>query len=408
MRILYSILVLLFFNLSFSQKFEKGYFIENNGNKVECFLDKKYQHYSPDIIKYKLSENDNIKEIDVNSIKELRIYDKVIYYKFNVDMNSSSTRISELDYEKKLRTIKKNILLEIIEKGKINLYLYRDIEGKSSFYYLKDDDSNPELLDYKKYKSGESIVVVSENNDFRNEIYNLVKESNISIEEVENLKYEDRDLIKIIKKYNQINNNSVEIDNNKKENRFKMLFKPRFSFNNSNVKYELLNDNNSSNANFDNINNFSFGFDYEIDAFNNLSIAVSLNYGQLSSETTQTVYGVSAPDIIVPAKIDYEYLHNYIAFRKYFDVSTKSELHLGINIIFDLSLNKSTNQVVHPAPIFFDSNFGFGFNVGYNLSKKYFIEFNYDLNRNLSSNYILSKTSYNNFSLSLMMNILKY
>ena len=212
MRILYSILVLLFFNLSFSQKFEKGYFIENNGNKVECFLDKKYQHYSPDIIKYKLSEKDNIKEIDVNSIKELRIYDKVIYYKFNVDMNSSSTRISELDYEKKLRTIKKNILLEIIEKGKINLYLYRDIEGKSSFYYLKDDDSNPELLDYKKYKSGESIIVVSENNDFRNEIYNLVKESNISIEEVENLKYEDRDLIKIIKKYNQINNNSVEID----------------------------------------------------------------------------------------------------------------------------------------------------------------------------------------------------
>jgi hypothetical protein len=322
MRLLCYTFIFLFLNLSFSQKFEKGYFIENNGNKVECFLDKKYQFYSPDILKYKLLENDNIKEIGLNSIKELSIYNKVIYYKFNVELEVSGVGIEDLNNEKKLNTITKNVLLELVEDGKIKLFVY-NFDYKSCFYLLKEGESVPELLDYKKYRSGEQFVAVSENNDYRNEIYNFVKDANISAAELENIEYEEDDLQKVIKRYNEFNNNSLSL-NIKKSKSSKLNIKPRLSILNSSVEYQnLINSSFNSKSKFDSKVGLGFGIDLELETISNFSVFLSPIFSSYTNTSTQTIYGVSSNDRVIETKVDYKFIRNLIGVRKYFELKNK-------------------------------------------------------------------------------------
>jgi hypothetical protein len=404
MRLLCYTFIFLFLNLSFSQKFEKGYFIENNGNKVECFLDKKYQFYSPDIVKYKLLENDNIKEIGLNSIKELSIYNKVIYYKFNVELEVSGVGIEDLNNEKKLNTITKNVLLELVEDGKIKLFVY-NFDYKSCFYLLKEGESVPELLDYKKYRSGEQFVAVSENNDYRNEIYNFVKDANISAAELENIEYEEDDLQKVIKRYNEFNNNSLSL-NIKKSKSSKLNIKPRLSILNSSVEYQnLINSSFNSKSKFDSKVGLGFGIDLELETISNFSVFLSPIFSSYTNTSTQTIYGVSSNDRVIETKVDYKFIRNLIGVRKYFELKNKKEIYLGANLIFDYVLNSETLQVFHPDLINLNSNFQLGLNLGFDINKRYYIEFNYDLPKNLSSNTTGRETKYNNISFSVMYNL---
>ena len=404
MRLLCYTFIFLFLNLSFSQKFEKGYFIENNGNKVECFLDKKYQFYSPDIVKYKLLENDNIKEIGLNSIKELSIYNKVIYYKFNVELEVSGVGIEDLNNEKKLNTITKNVLLELVEDGKIKLFVY-NFDYKSCFYLLKEGESVPELLDYKKYRSGEQFVAVSENNDYRNEIYNFVKDANISAAELENIEYEEDDLQKVIKRYNEFNNNSLSL-NIKKSKSSKLNIKPRLSILNSSVEYQnLINSSFNSKSKFDSKVGLGFGIDLELETISNFSVFLSPIFSSYTNTSTQTIYGVSSNDRVIETKVDYKFIRNLIGVRKYFELKNKKEIYLGANLIFDYVLNSETIQVFHPDLINLNSNFQLGLNLGFDINKRYYIEFNYDLPKNLSSNTTGRETKYNNISFSVMYNL---
>jgi len=404
MRLLCYTFIFLFLNLSFSQKFEKGYFIENNGNKVECFLDKKYQFYSPDIVKYKLLENDNIKEIGLNSIKELSIYNKVIYYKFNVELEVSGVGIEDLNNEKKLNTITKNVLLELVEDGKIKLFVY-NFDYKSCFYLLKEPESVPELLDYKKYRSGEQFVAVSENNDYRNEIYNFVKDANISAAELENIEYEEDDLQKVIKRYNEFNNNSLSL-NIKKSKSSKLNIKPRLSILNSSVEYQnLINSSFNSKSKFDSKVGLGFGIDLELETISNFSVFLSPIFSSYTNTSTQTIYGVSSNDRVIETKVDYKFIRNLIGVRKYFELKNKKEIYLGANLIFDYVLNSETIQVFHPDLINLNSNFQLGLNLGFDINKRYYIEFNYDLPKNLSSNTTGRETKYNNISFSVMYNL---
>lgn len=404
MRLLYYTFIFLFLNLSFSQKFEKGYFIENNGNKVECFLDKKYQFYSPDIVKYKLIENDNIKEIDLNSIKELSIYNKVIYYKFNVEVEVSGVGIEDLDNEKKINTITKNVLLELVEDGKIKLFVY-NFDYKSCFYLLKEGESVPELLDYKKYRSGEQFVTVSENNNYRNEIYNFVKDANISAAELENIEYEEDDLQKVIKKYNELNNNSLSL-NFKKSKSSKFNIKPRLSILNSSVEYQnLINSSFNSKSKFDSKVGLGFGVDLELETISNFSVFLSPIFSSYTNTSTQTIYGVSSSDRVIETKVDYKFIRNLIGVRKYFELKNKKEIYFGANLIFDYVLNSETLQVFHPDLINLNESFQLGLNLGFDINKKYYIEFNYDLPKNLSSNTDGRETKYSNISFSVMYNL---
>lgn len=406
MRLLYYTFIFLFLNLSFSQKFEKGYFIENNGNKVECFLDRKYQYYSPEVVIYKLNIDDSTKEIDLNSIKELSIYDKVIYYKFYVEVEVSGIKLEDLDNEKKINTIKKNVLLELVEDGKIKLFEYNVLDFKSTFYVLKEGETIPELLDYKKYKTNGFLDVVNENNNFRNEIFNFVKDANIAASEIENIEYENDDLQKVIKRYNELNNNSISL-NNKKSKNSKFNIKPRLSILSSSVEYQnLINSSFSSKSNFDPKFSLGFGVDLELETISNFSVFLSPMFSSYTNTSTQTIYGVSSNDRVIETKVDYKFIRSLIGIRKYFELKNKKEIYLGANFIFDYVLNSETLQVFHPYLFNLNSNFfQLGLNLGFDINKKYYIEFNYDLPKNLSSDIPGRETKYNNISVSFMYNL---
>ena len=71
MRTLTALLLLFFFVAeSFGQKYEKGYFVNNDNERIECLMKKKDWKINPTEFSYKLDESAAPLEGDVNSVKE--------------------------------------------------------------------------------------------------------------------------------------------------------------------------------------------------------------------------------------------------------------------------------------------------------------------------------------------------
>ena len=103
------LLTLLFLTLNiFSQSnFEKGYFINNSGNKTTCLIKNENWKNNPNSFEYKLSESDESKKNSINNVSEFSIPGKFKYEKHLSKIDKSSSidyRLSKVrvpEYEEK-------------------------------------------------------------------------------------------------------------------------------------------------------------------------------------------------------------------------------------------------------------------------------------------------------------------
>jgi len=64
--------------------FEKGYFIDNAGQKTECLIKNMDWRSNPTAFDYKLSESDKSKTETIASVKEFGIYTVARYKRYTV------------------------------------------------------------------------------------------------------------------------------------------------------------------------------------------------------------------------------------------------------------------------------------------------------------------------------------
>lgn len=102
--------------------FEKGYFINNDDEKIECLIEILDLFYTPTTFNYKLSEDGKKRKTTIKEVKQFEIYDVVKYERHIVDMDRSSEIIDNLSNVRKaifnkdmLETLKTKVLSEIKE-----------------------------------------------------------------------------------------------------------------------------------------------------------------------------------------------------------------------------------------------------------------------------------------------------
>lgn len=129
--------------------YQKGYFIDNEGIKTECYIYNRDWNNNPESFKFRFAEKGIVYTGDILSFKEVGIYDEAKYIRASVKIDRSGDIVNKLRLGYSPVWTDETIFLKVIVEGKASLYHYSDKLVKKFFYSIGDTSINQ--LVYKRY-----------------------------------------------------------------------------------------------------------------------------------------------------------------------------------------------------------------------------------------------------------------
>ena len=198
---------------SYSQiNFEKGYYLDNENNKIVCLIKNMGWLSNPTKIKYKLSENTEINTKSIDSISEFGVSD-LLFKRFSVQIDRSGQQIKNLSHNRNPEFKSETLFLKQIVKGDSNLFVY--VDGNFTTYFFNSNSYSITQLVHKKYLKDQNLI--AENNLFRQQLLINLECDNISQEHIKNLIYAENELKKLFIKFNTCKGVVYQEDNEKKK-----------------------------------------------------------------------------------------------------------------------------------------------------------------------------------------------
>ena len=386
--ILITILSIISFNCYSQTKYENGYYINNNNEKIECLILNNDWLNNPTEISLKYSENEQSKTETIESIKEFGINGKIKYQRYNVNIDRSSNSLSSMDIERNPVFIEEQLFLKVLIEGKANLYSYNS--NNLEKFFFKIDNSNIEQLVFISYLTNDNQI--AKNNYFKQQILSNLKCPGISLNEIQNLEYKVNKLINLFIKYNKcVNSQFSNYTIKEKKGNFNLSLK-------AGVKNSSLEIENSlshlRDTNFGAKLGFSVGIEAEfILPFNN-------NKWALLIEPTYQSFNSKKETTDLTSEVDYKSIEVPFGLRHYMFINKKSKLFINGLVIMDFNLNSKFDlkrQFESTLDIKTGSNLALG--LGYNYNEKYSVELRYYTPRDLLRNYGPWDSEYNSLSL---------
>lgn len=127
--------ILLFFSITnvLAQKnFKPGYVILNSGDSLVGYIDNRDALFMGQKCRFLLDKTESIKEYFPNQIKEFRLTKSKYYISKNIKTKSGN----------------KEVFLEFLIKGNLNVYYYKDENG--NHYYIENEKLSLSELPYKE------------------------------------------------------------------------------------------------------------------------------------------------------------------------------------------------------------------------------------------------------------------
>lgn len=397
------LLILLTIFLSFNNyaqiSFEKGYYIDNSGQKIECLIKNIDWKNNPTEFQYKLSESADQKKAIIGFTKEFGIYNVSKYLRSTINIDRSSSFLGEMTTSKNPVFKQEQLFLRVLVEGNANLYAY--IDGNLKRYFYKTDTSEIEQLIFKSFKSKDGNVL--QNNRFKQQLRGSLKCEDISIKNIENVDYNKNEFVKLFVKYNECNNSKfTNFNKGQKKDLFNLSVKAHL--NNSSLKIQN-SDSNAKNTDFGNRIALNFGVEFEfILPFNKnkWAIVIEPTYQQFKSESE--IIGIPSPTIPFDTKVKVEYssIEVPIGIRHYMFLDEKSKLFLNAAFIVDFDSN-STIEFEKLQDLEINSNVNTLFGIGYKYNNNYSLELRYATSRDVLNRQNQSTWSSDYQSVSLLI-----
>ncbi len=388
---------------AFSQiMFEEGYFIDNSGQRTECLIYNMDRRYNPTNFEYKVSKNEETQKAKIEEIKEFGVNGVSKYVKEKIKVDKSTDIVNEMGYDKNPVFEEEEVFLKVLIEGKANLFRYT--KGNTVRFFYQLDDPNPTQLVYKRYLKDGQIV---QNNHFRQQLYQELKCSSITVKDINELKYEHNDIYKFFKKYNQCS----EVDfisyhkTKKTKESINLTFRPGLNISTLSIMNAI---SSSRDTDFGTRVNVRLGAEMEfIFPFNKNKWAVIFEPTfQYFIAKEKTITGTYLADI------NYKSIENPLGIRHYFYINknNNSKIFLNASYIFDLPLNptvkfkredgSTVSQLTSFTAFGLKPKRNWVFGLGYKHNDKYSVEFRYLPNRNIfAGDYAFWYSKYSTFSL---------
>ncbi len=399
-QLIFILLTILSFTTYAQITFEKGYYITNSGQKVECLIRNVDWKNNPTKFDYKTEENSEIKKATIETTKEFGIYNVSKYSRYTVQIDRSSEHLSELDENGEPIFKEEQLFLKSLVEGKATLFSYED--GSLRRYFYSVNDAIVKQLIFKKFLKPESLTI-RKNNTYRSQLWNDLKCPEVSINNIKQLNYYKKDLTKFFINYNECNDSEYILFGKKKrsKNAFSLTIRPGLNSSSLTVKNPSRSaSSRSRNVSFDNELGFRFGIEAEyVFPFNKNKWALILEptYQYYKSENQITL----DPDTVFQrteiVKADYSSIELPIGIRHYFFLSDKSKIFINCSYTLDFS-TKSTIEYETVPNLSGKTGTNLAFGLGYKQNNKYSIEIRYMTPRNLLGNYQIWESDYKTIS----------
>lgn len=399
-QILFLLVTVLTLNCYSQISFEKGYFINDANQKINCLIKNIDWRSNPTQFEYKLTENSDSKKITIKKVKEFGIDNISKYVKSTVNIDRSSETINNLSNEKKPKFKEEELFLKVLVEGKATLYQYVDTNLKRYFYNL--ENSKIQQLIFKSYKINENNV--GKNNRFRQQLWNDLKCPNFEMSKIENVKYKKSSLVKFFTEYSECHNNKpTNFKSKQKKDLFNLTIRPRINSASLTIQNTI-----SSYRDTDFGNKVGFGFGLEAEYIlpfykNKWSIAIEPTYQSFKSKKTTKVNNVSGGFII--ANIDYSSIELPFSLKHYFFITNNSKIFVNASYVFDISskssieFTRNDGSILNSLSINTRNNLAIG--IGYKQIEKFSLEMRYQTKRELLSHNTFWVSNYETISMIL-------
>ena len=395
-QLLFLLITILSIN-SYSQiSFQKGYFINNYDQKVDCFIKNVDWLNNPTEIEYKLTESAEVQKGTIKTIKEFAIYNTSKYIRYSVMIDRSSNIITHLSKVREGVFKEEELFLKVLIEGKANLYFFKD-SNISRFFYSKEDLKIEQLV-YKKYLKYEDEI--SYNNRYKQQLLNNLKCPTFNMNKVENLDYKKSELIDFFIQYNKCNNQElVNFEEKQKKDLFNLNIRPGLNYSSLSIKNNGIG---IAGIDFDTELGFRFGIEAEfILPFNKnkWAIIIEPTYQYFQSQENLTDENLADENLADDRiNVDYTSIELPVGVRHYFFINEKSKIFINGSLLFDFSRDSNINFEVRP-DLEIESRYNFAFGLGYKYNDRYSLELRYHTDRDLLWKNFTWSSKYNTFSL---------
>lgn len=387
-------------------EFEKGYFINNSNQKIECFIKNIDWLENPIDFKYNLSEESNYETADIKYVKEFGIYGTSKYIRNRVEIDRSSNNLNSLSRTSVPIFDEEELFLKVLVEGNANLYEY--VDGDLTRYFYSVENSKIKQLVYKEYlkniddKITDNRDVISENNYYRQQLWNELKCSYFTENRFKNINYKKKDLVVFFTEYSNCNNKKVIVIKKKEVTKdvFQLTIRPRL--NNSSLSVKNTYDS-SKNTDFGNKNGFGLGLEAEfILPFNNKkwSILIEPTYQNYKSEKSSNVH--TPYDGILTRVIDFNSIEVPFSVRHYFFFNENSKIFVNTSLVTNFKLNSSIKYYINNIsmyPIEISTRMNFAVGIGYKYNDRFSLEMRYQTKKEILGKYITWSSDYKTFSM---------
>lgn len=388
------------------QNYEKGYFINKNGVKVECYIKNENWKNTPANFKYKSSNDSKAQLNDLRNVIEFSIPNSFKFEKHLTKIDKSSN----LDYRlSKVRTPEyeeKEVFLKVLVEAKTKLYSY-STTNLTKFFFSKENEKIVPLV-YKRYTPETTDIKV-------NELYKFQLRKLLPCPELnpKKVNYTKNSLIDYIINYNNCGIKTTNAKENEAFDYSKNEIKSFIEFKvkaGANFFSNSIKDATKLNPTIvGEFNNVSLKFGLELEYFlpfnnHNWSVVINPNYQSLNDNITLANDKEPLIGNFV-YELDYQSIQTTVVFRKYFSLNKDSKIFMDLGLNFNFPFgsrytifsNKTTGLQEFtniPTAGLFTAGLGYKF-------KKIYLEARYISEQDLLGTF--TNVEVNNSSIALML-----
>jgi len=381
-------ILFLAIGISYSMKcnaqisYVEGYYINNSNQRVDCLIRNVDGRNNPLEFEYKTTEQAERETLTIKSVKEFGIYNVSKYIRVDVNIDRSNDNRDLLSTDKNPIFKQEELFLKVLIEGNASLFLYVDKSLRRYFYQTTNDDIDQ--LIFKAYKTPENKI--GTNNKFRRQLYDNLKCSDITMDDVEQIDYKKKDILNLFMKYNSCNNSKfVNFEEKVKSDLFKLNIRPGLNSSSLSMSNDVIS---SSNTDYDNELTFRIGLEFEfILGFNKnkWAIIIEPTYQYFKAEET-------AITNLSNTNVDYTSIELPIGVRHYLFLNDKSKIFINGSLVYDFVLNSKVRNLDASSGV----NLAFG--LGYKYNNTYSVEFRYHTSRNILTDYTSWTSDYKTIS----------
>ncbi|KAF2335714.1 porin family protein [Flavobacterium daemonense] len=402
-------LFLYFSAINAQISFEKGYFISNNGTKTACFIKNIDWYNNPVDFKYKIAGDDtDIKTETIATVKEFGVENGATFKRATVKIDQSDNRLENISTTKNPVWKEDTVFLKVLVQGKATLYYYLTKDFARFFY--ETENIPTEQLVFKEYLMVDDLTgagTTEENNYFKQQLFNNVKNENTSENEIKRLEYKTESLVKYFLKYNNVDATTIEKTiNDKNKGIFHLKASAGVSF--TSLTVSGAESSGYQSAKYDNKTQPTFGVEGEyVFPFNKnkWSAFIGLFYQKYEdSKDYGVLYSVNnSQHVEHPSTVKYSGFSLPIGVRHYLFLNQNSKIF--VNVAYAVTLGGKFTYESKYVNLDGKAQGNFALGLGYNFKNKISTEIRYNAGKNLAHNYMPFSTDFSSLDLLLSYSI---